>query len=122
MNSNHKKLVYKINKYYPDQYIVNEAALESLSPTVLKNLLKSDRYSGYFVSSIIKYNVVSKVVYDIDTSKTKVQRFRDRKKDRYSITQIYIKKELKQKFKESCLRDNISMQDKINQLIKDYLY
>ena len=124
-NSKHKKVLYKC-KLHKIDLRSNAFMLTRLSSKQINSLLSVSKDRDKFISSLLGLGLLSYTPVSLESikerSKIRQSFFRSKRKQDYSATQIYIEKELKQKFKESCLRDNISMQDKINQLIKDYLY
>ena len=104
-------------------------AVERLKPYNIKELLSLD--DELFLNFCTTWGLVSKkklVTVPIEKKYKTVslpavrqRRFRKKRKDSLSLVQIYIDKDLKFKFKIDCIRKNISMQDKINALISDYL-
>ena len=123
-NSNHKKILHKC-KQYKISLRSTDYMLPLLSPRQIKNLLLSSGDRDKFIYALngvglLRYNPVT-----LDSirknSKKRQDIFRSRKKEDYSMTQIYIKKDLKQRFKDDCNKKNISMQEAFNNLLNDFL-
>jgi len=125
MTKTQSKILSYIKKYgfyYSD---FNPIMLKNLYGDDLKDLYTCRIEKDKFLELLCKFHILT-FHRSSDSKKrndtlNRQRRYRLNRKQDYSLTQVYIKKDLKAKLKNYCIKNNITIQEYINNLISNDL-
>jgi len=121
-----KKILFYCEKYGIDKFKdFSSFSLENLSSSYAQEIYSFRNDEDKFILSLQQHYILSYIRTSSQSKLKNLSRrqndFRTRKKENYSLTQIYLENDLKKNFKEYCLKNNISMEVAFNGLLRSFL-
>nr|WP_287413367.1 hypothetical protein [Pseudodesulfovibrio sp.] len=123
-----KKILFYLDSfgYKKDSHNINMGGLGLWENSKVEKLLSLSDNEDEFIDFAVNNHLLGIKKHVTGSSKLRKialrqNSFRSRKKEDYAMTQIYLEKDLKQRFKDDCIKKDISMQDAFNSLLRDYL-